>query len=154
MDDNPEFYVPKVWRGKSADKKQGSDGVSLWNHGEGTGYRDEEYEVMRTVQDLYLHMIEVGVAPEMARMVLPQSTMTEWYWSGSLDAFADMCKLRCKSDTQYETRIVADKINVIMADLFPHSWEALLDEHSAVEPKQQPNLADYASWEYWNEGIE
>ena len=154
VDDNPEFYVPKVWRGKSADKKQGSDGVSLWNHGEGTGYRDEEYEVMRTVQDLYLHMIEVGVAPEMARMVLPQSTMTEWYWSGSLDAFADMCKLRCKSDTQYETRIVADKINVIMADLFPHSWEALLDEHSAVEPKQQPNLADYASWEYWNEGIE
>jgi thymidylate synthase (FAD) len=154
VDDDPEFYVPKVWRGKSADKKQGSDGVSLWNHGEGTGYRDEEYEVMRTVQDLYLHMIEVGVAPEMARMVLPQSTMTEWYWSGSLDAFADMCKLRCKSDTQYETRIVADKINVIMADLFPHSWEALLDEGKTVEPKKQPNLADYASWEYWNEGIE
>ena len=154
VDDDPEFYVPKVWRGKSADKKQGSDGVSLWNHGEGTGYRDEEYEVMRTVQDLYLHMIEVGVAPEQARMVLPQSTMTEWYWSGSLDAFADMCKLRCKSDTQYETRIVADKISAVMADLFPHSWEALLDEHSAVEPKQQPNLADYASWEYWNEGIE
>ena len=155
VDDNPEFYVPKVWRGKSADKKQGSDGVSLWNHGEGTGYRDEEYEVMRTVQDLYLHMIEVGVAPEMARMVLPQSTMTEWYWSGSLDAFADMCKLRCKSDTQYETRIVADKINVIMADLFPHSWAALLDvtEVAAAAPvKQPPNLDDYASWEYWNEG--
>ena len=154
VDNNPEFYVPKVWRGKSADKKQGSDGVSLWNHGEGTGYRDEEYEVMRTVQDLYLHMIEVGVAPEMARMVLPQSTMTEWYWSGSLDAFADMCKLRCKSDTQYETRIVADKISKVMADLFPHSWEALLDGPSVVEPKKQPNLADYASWEYWNEGIE
>lgn len=154
VDDSPEFYVPKVWRGKSADKKQGSDGVSLWNHGEGTGYRDEEYEVMRTVQDLYLHMIEVGVAPEMARMVLPQSMMTEWYWSGSLDAFADMCKLRCKSDTQYETRIVADKISKVMADLFPHSWEALLDEPSAVEPKQPLNLADYTSWEYWNEGIE
>lgn len=154
VDDDPEFYVPKVWRGKSADKKQGSDGVSLWNHGEGTGYRDEEYEVMRTVQDLYLHMIEVGVAPEMARMVLPQSTMTEWYWSGSLDAFADMCKLRCKSDTQYETRIVADKINVIMADLFPHSWAALLDERKVVEPKKPLNLSDYTSWEYWNEGIE
>ena len=156
VDDNPEFYVPKVWRGKSADKKQGSDGVSLWNHGEGTGYRDEEYKVMRTVQDLYLHMIEVGVAPEMARMVLPQSTMTEWYWSGSLDAFADMCKLRCKSDTQYETRIVADKINVIMADLFPHSWAALLDVAEEKTVKQEPNLLikldDYNGWEYWNEG--
>jgi thymidylate synthase (FAD) len=157
VDDLPEFYVPKVWRGKSADKKQGSDGVSLWNHGEGTGYRDEEYEVMRTVQDLYLHMIEVGVAPEMARMVLPQSTMTEWYWSGSLDAFADMCKLRCKSDTQYETRVVADKINVIMADLFPHSWDALLDTSEVEEqyhPIPYPNLADYTAWEYYNEGTE
>jgi thymidylate synthase (FAD) len=156
VDDDPEFYVPDVWRGKSADKKQGSDGVSLWNHGEGTGYRDEEYEVMRTVQDLYLHMIEVGVAPEMARMVLPQSTMTEWYWSGSLDAFADMCKLRCKSDTQYETRIVADKINVIMADLFPHSWAALLDVTEETTVKQVPTvlikLVDYNGWEYWHEG--
>ena len=125
VDDNPEFYVPKVWRGKSADKKQGSDGVSLWNHGEGTGYRDEEYEVMRTVQDLYLHMIEVGVAPEMARMVLPQSMMTEWWWSGSLDAFADMCNLRCKQDTQYESRLVADQIDAIMLDLYPVSWGAL-----------------------------
>jgi thymidylate synthase (FAD) len=155
VDDPPEFYVPKVWRGKSADKKQGSDGVSLWNHGEGTGYRDEEYEVMRTVQDLYLHMIEVGVAPEMARMVLPQSMMTEWYWSGSLDAFADMCKLRCKSDTQYETRIVADKINVIMADLFPHSWEALLSvTEDVLTPKILLKLDDYTAWEYYNEGTE
>ncbi len=154
VDDPPEFYVPKVWRGKSADKKQGSDGVSLWNHGEGTGYRDEEYEVMRKVQDLYLHMIEVDVAPEMARMVLPQSTMTEWYWSGSLDAFADMCKLRCKSDTQYETRIVADKISAVMADLFPHSWDALLDVAETTPSKKPLNLNDYTSWEYWNEGIE
>lgn len=154
VDDDPEFYIPHTWRGKSKDKKQGSEGVSLWNHGEGTGYRDEEYDVMRSIQDLYLHMIEVGVAPEMARMVLPQSTMTEWYWSGSLDAFAGMAKLRCKSDTQYETRIVADKISAAMADLFPHSWAALLDERKVVEPKKPLNLADYTSWEYWNEGIE
>ena len=51
--------------------------------------------------------------------------MTEWYWSGSLDAFSDMCNLRCKSDTQHETRVVADQINEIMLDLFPVSWEAL-----------------------------
>jgi len=70
-------------------------------------------------------MIKQGVCPEQARMILPQSTMTEWYWSGSLDAFADMCILRCKDDTQEETRQVADQISTAMKDLFPISWEAL-----------------------------
>ena len=59
-------------------------------------------------------------------MVLPQSMMTEWYWSGSLDAFAAMCVLRCASDTQYETRVVADYINKKMQDIFPVSWSALM----------------------------
>jgi len=66
------------------------------------------------------------VAPEQARMVLPQSLMTEWYWSGSLDAFAAMCRLRCAPDTQAETRIVADQISEKMEELFPVSWEALM----------------------------
>jgi len=57
--------------------------------------------------------------------VLPQSTMTEWHWAGSLDAFSDMCILRCKEDTQLETRIVADKISANMKDLFPIAWGAL-----------------------------
>ena len=68
-----------------------------------------------------------GVAPEQARMVLPQSTMTEWYWSGSLDAFADMCNLRLKDDTQHETTLVAEQIDQIMLGLFPVSWEALME---------------------------
>jgi thymidylate synthase (FAD) len=55
------------------------------------------------------HFLKLDVAPEQARMVLPQSTMTEWWWSGSLDAFADMCNLRRKADTQYETRLVANQ---------------------------------------------
>ena len=61
----------------------------------------------------------------MARMVLPQSTMTEWYWSGSLDALADMCNLRCTPDTQYESRVVASRISNKMYDLFPVSWKEL-----------------------------
>ena len=119
VDDEPVFYVPDTWRGRSADKKQGSDGVShppLWLD-----------STMNQVLDLYEQMIHDGVAPEQARMVLPQSTMTEWYWSGSLDAFADMCRLRCASDTQYETRVVADNINEKMATLFPVSWDALTE---------------------------
>jgi thymidylate synthase (FAD) len=62
----------------------------------------------------------------MARMVLPQSMYTEWYWSGSMDAFANMCALRLKEDTQYETRLVAQQIDTMMAGLFPVSWKALV----------------------------
>jgi thymidylate synthase (FAD) len=116
VDDEPEFYVPDVWRGRSEDKKQGSEGVV-------EGITVKEYN--EVCLDVYEQMIIAGVAPEQARMVLPQSTMTEWWWSGSLDAFARMCNLRCAPDTQYETRIVADQISRVMGDLFPVSWEAL-----------------------------
>jgi len=119
VDDEPEFYVPDVWRGRSADKKQGSDGVSHPPM--------HLSSLMNQVLDLYDQMIYDGVAPEQARMVLPQSTMTEWYWSGSLDAFADMCRLRCASDTQEETQKVALQIYHTMEELFPISWVALMD---------------------------
>jgi thymidylate synthase (FAD) len=128
VDDEPEFYVPEVWRGRSKDKKQGSDGVSDWPP-EGTGSAYLLEHRYPAISATYHRMIESGVAPEQARMVLPQSTMTEWYWSGSLDAFADMCRLRCKDDTQYETRLVADQISVIMKDLFPVSWDALMKDN-------------------------
>lgn len=131
IDDEPEFYEPDVWRGRSADKKQGSEGVSAWDQGQDTNHRDHEYEVMQDVRVLYNRMLEQGVAPEQARMVLPQSTMTEWYWSGSLDAFAAMCKLRCASDTQYESRMVANQISDKMEDLFPVSWNALMEFEDA-----------------------
>ena len=78
----------------------------------------------------YNHLLGDGVAPEQARMVLPQSTMTEWYWSGSLDAFAAMCKLRCASDTQYESRVVANQISEVMGKIFPVSWDALMKGES------------------------
>ena len=122
VDDEPEFYVPDVWRGRSKDKKQGSEGVvESFNTREIGGWNADSIRY-------YQFLINDGVAPEQARMVLPQSTLTEWYWSGSLDAFADMCRLRCKDDTQYETRLVADQISVIMKDLFPVSWDALTKE--------------------------
>ena len=72
-------------------------------------------------------MLKDGIAPEMARMVLPQSMYTEWYWSGTLMAFARVCNLRCKPDAQVETQMVADQIDVLAKELFPNSWEALRD---------------------------
>ena len=120
--ENIEFYTPEVWRGKSADKKQGSDGVvDVGDWGQRLG--DANWACVTAYKDL----LDMGVAPEQARMVLPQSTMTEWYWSGSLDAFADMCNLRCKPDTQAETREVAKQIDRKMIELFPVSWDALVE---------------------------
>ena len=131
VDSEPEFYHPTKWRGRSADKKQGSSDTTveflrMQGFGEQSVY-DGSFKHQMHSLDLYRDMITAGVAPEQARMVLPQSTMTEWYWSGSLDAFADMCNLRCKSDTQAETRQVAQQIDRKMIELFPVSWDALTE---------------------------
>ena len=123
VDDEPEFYMPDVWRGRSEDKKQGSEGEVKLGILDTAIVSDSPYDALSA----YKALLMSGVAPEQARMVLPQSTMTEWYWSGSLDAFADMCRLRCKNDTQYETRVVADQISEKMSELFPVSWAALVE---------------------------
>ena len=118
VDDGISFYYPEVWRSKATDKKQGS----------GPALVDQEIDLGTTytvVAQLYNSLLDRGVCPEQARMVLPQSTMTEWYWSGSLDAFADMCNLRCTDDTQLETRLAANQICDKMKKLFPVSWFAL-----------------------------
>jgi thymidylate synthase (FAD) len=141
VDDEPEFYKPDVWRGRSADKKQGSDGeikienympMLISNNKCQIMPSDQFGNTYDSLNDFYDHseslydaLLKMNVAPEQARMVLPQSTMTEWYWSGSLDAFADMCNLRCTGDTQLETRLVANQICDKMRELFPVSWLAL-----------------------------
>jgi len=119
VDEEPEFYTPDVWRGRSADKKQGSEGV----------IEDIDPDVANSMvacaKHDYKYLLAKGVSPEQARMILPQSMMTEWYWSGTLYAFAKMCGLRLKEDTQAETRVVAEKVEDVMAKLYPVSWEAL-----------------------------
>jgi thymidylate synthase (FAD) len=151
VDGEPEFYVPDVWRGRAEDKKQGSEGeVKIEdymiegaflkpNTGKAVAASKEPHNAWNTYDQidndygglmyLYTGLLDMGVAPEQARMVLPQSTMTEWYWSGSLDAFADMCNLRCASDTQAETRFVATQISDRMRRLFPVSWAALVEKN-------------------------
>ncbi len=116
VDDEPEFYRPIEWRGRSEDKKQGSEGVV-----DVGDWGDTNWACLKAYKDL----LNQGVCPEQARMVLPQSMVTEWYWSGSLDAFSDMCVLRCANDTQVETQKVAAAISVKMHELFPVSWMAL-----------------------------
>ena len=119
VDDEPKFYQPNVWRGKAKDKKQGSDGVA-------STQVDVDF-VNHTALSAYNDLLADGVSPEQARIVLPQSLITEWWWSGSLDAFADMCRLRLASDTQAETRLVAEGIDKSMSVLYTYSWSALMD---------------------------
>ena len=120
VDDEPEFYQPDVWRGRSADKKQGSDGELRCPIRPEAMYRD--------ALDHYKVMIDWGICPEQARMVLPQSMMTEWYWSGTVYAFAKMCQLRMQQDSQQESREVAMQIDEYMEKLYPESWKALMKD--------------------------
>lgn len=126
VDDEPEFYLPDTWRGKAKDKKQGSEG-EVYPSCQGM-YTESIYDYLENASVAYKQMLEEGVCEEQARMILPQSLLTEWWWSGSLDAFADMCKLRLSSDTQYETRVIAEMIDREASKLFPVSWEVLTHE--------------------------
>lgn len=131
VDSDPEFYDPGEWRGRPVDgAKQGSSDAVI------THLTDEEGGTL-SVEDavdyaleqselLYRWMIDERVAPEQARMVLPQSMMTEWYWTGSLYAFARVCNLRLDPHSQKETREVAEMISDVMKSLFPVSWKALV----------------------------
>lgn len=136
IDDEPEFYKPVIWRGRPENVKQGSSDSEVkilrWNDYEGDQYADNVYnKLIENCKYIYDNMLESGVAPEMARMVLPQSVMTNWIWTGSLVAFARVCKLRLDSHAQKEAQELAEKINAVVAPLYPVSWGALM-EHMKV----------------------
>lgn len=123
VDSPPEFYIPNGWRGRSKDKKQGSEGVA--NPG------ILPWDTYGHAVAMYNVMLDHGVAPEQARMVLPQSMYTEWIWSGTLKAWAKMLKLRLDPHAQQETREVAEQCENLINPLFPISLAALLE--SGVE---------------------
>tara|TARA_B100001057_G_scaffold389445_1_gene397155 strand:- start:90 stop:707 length:618 start_codon:yes stop_codon:yes gene_type:complete len=120
VDYEPEYYMPTSWRLRAEDKKQGSSDEKI------------DYDIANTIKNAnttYNDMLDKGIAPELARMVLPQNMYTEWYWSGTLYAFARICDLRCADDTQEETRVIADIIDEITHDQFPVSWKYLRNEN-------------------------
>ena len=121
----PEFYEVDKWRGRPINKKQGSSEEEIEWIDRGTRTDALQSQVETIALKNYNRMLEAGVAPEQARMILPQSMMTEWYWSGTLYAFARICNLRCAEDAQYETRIVANLIDDECKKLFPISWMEL-----------------------------
>ena len=118
VDSKPEFFDPILFRGRAENKKQGSKPVSSIEY--------DMKPLIEYVTQCYENMLDKGICPEQARMVLPQAMYTEWYWSGSLAAFTRLCNLRCKEDTQLETRFIAHEISSLARDHFPTSWECLI----------------------------
>ncbi len=125
VDSEPEFYEIKEWRKRAENKKQGSLEDVVDNNVEICEKVLAFYEI---ALNLYNELLTDGVCPEQARIVLPQSMMTDWYWSGSLYAFARVCSLRLDSHSQKETTEVAVQINKFCNELFPVSWKYLLGE--------------------------
>ena len=123
VDDGFEFFFPEEWRGRPEGSiKQGSSGVVTDSRVQ-AGYK----QLVSDCLEQYELMIEAGVAPELARMILPQSMLTEWVWSGNLLAFAHVYKERIASGAQLEAQCFAKKLEAIIRPLFPVAWSALVD---------------------------
>jgi len=131
VDEDPEFYKPEEWRGKASDKKQGSsseviDINPLTVYGRKSMIDDYD-TVLNRCTWVYKRLLQKGVCPEQARMVLPQSMYTEYYVTGSLYAWARAYNLRSKEDAQQEIQEIAKEWDSIMMKLFPESWLALTE---------------------------
>ncbi len=120
----PEFYFPVNWRQRPEESvKQGSgDGMPLSTNDE---IRFDFSLIVNKAWAEYDNMLASGVAPEMARMVLPQNTYTELWMTASLSAVARVVGLRSKSEAQWEIQQYANAISQLVEPIFPHSWKAL-----------------------------
>jgi thymidylate synthase (FAD) len=122
VDDEPECFVPAHIRARDPKLKQGSKLEDVVNH-------DEVYEVMakstKDSIDTYNKLLKLDVAPEVARMVLPQSMYTEFIETASLYGYARLCRLRLNPDAQYEIRQYAQVVSALLEKAFPVSWQAL-----------------------------
>jgi len=118
VDSEPEFFSIDMFREKADNVKQGSKDEATIPY--------SLDPLHHYTLECYNNLLKMGVCPEQARMVLPQSMYTEWYWTGSLAAWARVCKLRLDPHTQKETRDIAHFISNKMSIIFPVSWSALL----------------------------
>jgi len=124
VDEPPEFWKPDLWRGRpDGSIKQGSSEEVT----EATQFVvDDIYmNVLDVCEGSYQSLLDLGVAPEMARMVLPQSMKTQFIWTGSLMAFAHVYKLRIDGHAQKEAQDFAEELDKVIRPLFPVAWATL-----------------------------
>lgn len=128
VDDNPEFYYPSNWRGKPRHSKQGSSDVVMvesYVSIPGTDVTLNYAALVQLCAKWYQLNTEAHVAPEQARMVLPQSMYTSYHVTGSLMAWARFYNLRSDPHAQLEIQELAQQVGEIIQPLFPHSWRLL-----------------------------
>ena len=125
VDDEPTFYFPDKWRKRAENKKQGSSDEEIILNG--INYHHPK-AIAQNILDCYNGLLDQNIAPEQARMILPQNMMTSWYWTGSLMFFYRVWKQRTNDHAQLETQEVAKQIGEICEQLFPVSWNALTKE--------------------------
>lgn len=122
VDAGIEFFVPDNWRSRpDGSVKQGSGGVVDDND----MFKSIYSEYIKHSLATYENMLACNVAPEQARMVLPQSMMVDWIWTGSLTAFFHVWRLRIDSHAQKEAQEFAQRLEETIQPIFPHSWRAL-----------------------------
>jgi len=124
VDSEPECYIPETTsiRERDSNLKQGSKTTSVENADSAKEYIET---ITRSSIEAYNNLLSANVAPEVARMVLPQSMHTEFIETASLYAYARLCKLRLSPDAQHEIRQYAEALSSMLEKEFPVSWLAL-----------------------------
>jgi thymidylate synthase (FAD) len=123
VDDAPTFHLPEAVRTRAANKKQGSNDDVHPKNDDVLSLMRQSFEEAVVTYDV---LLSEGVPPEQARIVLPQSMMTEFIETGSLAAYARLVKLRTSPDAQAEIHAVARMVSDCLATKFPASWPVLV----------------------------
>lgn len=126
VDDEPEFYTPDTWRSRpEGSVKQGSGSDEVLTVRGDYSLHAQYKDIVDYTSTIYDEMLQAGVAPEQARMVLPQSMYTSYYVTGSLAAWARAYKQRIDAHAQVEIQDLAKQWDEVIAPLFPESWGGL-----------------------------
>ena len=109
VDSDIEYYSPEVWRARAENVKQGSSSEPV------DDMTDDRYiQDINIIDNMYNDYLSKNISPELARMILPQSTMTEWLWTGTKQHFDRVLNQRLDSHAQVETREVVEQMKGLM----------------------------------------
>ena len=112
-----EYYVPSIWRQQSEDNKQASAGEIDNQEEAAQKYRD----ALQVINYHYKSLLDLGVAKEQARVLLPLAAYTEIYWTASFQAIMNFIELRDEPTAQWEIRQYAQTLKRIMLDIYPRT---------------------------------
>ena len=135
VDDPPTFHLPDAWRSRpEASIKQGSGGPL--DEVKQVKAAHTYMKALGSCERAYGDLLAMGVAPEQARMILPQSMMTKWIETGSLAYFARVCQLRQDTHAQVEIQRLAEQVGEVVGRVFPVAWSVLMGRR--VDGTAQP----------------